>query len=345
MEQLIGARVRYPITENAVVGAAGCRTSFSRTLFLEDGAIFDGTNFSMCAVNYQMTLSNTSFFGEWGRSNGKLGGTSGLVIEPTPSVTLVAAIRDYPHRFLSVHGLAFGEGSFNESGAYIGVALRPHQHIRISTYYDQFSFPQSVTKLFGSTGNDFLIQSEFLPVRRLGLTLRYQRKVAEEREPITTPYGLSSSFTEQKFTQLWRFNIEYQISPIVHVRGRIDETLLSYESSDVQEKGLLAYQDVGIHCSAPLRLNVRLIYFRTDSYNSRVYELEKDLPGVCSMPALYGEGVKWYALLKYSFHKAFDLGVKYSELLRDDVKHIGTGQDELPSNRDPRIGVQLDVHW
>ena len=344
-EQLIGARIRLPISDNAVVGMTGYRASFSQPLFLEDGAIIDATNFSIGTINYRMKISDASFFGEWGRSNGEFGGTSGLLIDPERSVTVIAEIRNYPHRFLSVHGLAFGEGSFNESGAYFGIALRPYDHIRISTYYDLFSFPKSASKLFGSTGNDFLIQTEFLPVRRFGITVRYQRKAAEEREGITSPEGLSGSCTDQKFTQLVRFNIEYQLSANVHLRGRIDETFLNFVSSSAQEKGMLEYQDIAVHCAPPLWLNFRLIYFSTDSYNSRVYELERDMPGLSSMPALYGEGVKWYVLLKYSFHKTFDLNIKYSELLRDDVSRIGTGQDELPSNRDPRIGVQVDAHW
>ena len=344
-EQLVGARVRLPVSNNAVVGLTGYRASFSRTLFLEDGVIVDGTNFSMGTINYQVKMSNTSFFGEWGRSNGEFGGTSGLLIDPERSVTIVAEVRNYPHRFLSLHGLAFGEGSFNESGAYFGIVLRPHDHFKISAYDDLFSFPKSASKLFGSTGNDFLIQTEFLPVRKFGISIRYQRKAAEEREDITTPAGLTGSITDQKFTQLLRFNIEYQLSANAHLRGRIDETFLNYASSSAQERGMLEYQDIGVHCAPPLWMNFRLIYFSTDSYYSRVYELERDLPGVSSMPALYGEGVKWYVLLKYSFHTTFDLNVKYSELLRDDVKYIGTGQDELPSNRDPRIGVQVDMHW
>ena len=102
------------------------------------------------------------------------------------------------------------------------------------------------------------------------------------------------------------------------------------------------YQDVNLRSSEKLWLDFRIIFFQTDSYDSRLYEYENDLRGVLSLPALYGRGVRWYALVRYELADRLELSAKYSDLIRDDVKRIGTGLDELPTNHDNRIGVQID---
>ena len=67
-----------------------------------------------------------------------------------------------------------------------------------------------------------------------------------------------------------------------------------------------------------------------------------DLEGVLALPLVYGAGIRWYALLRYSPFRTVELSVKYSSLIRDDVRTLGSGPDQLPTNRDDRFGIQLD---
>jgi hypothetical protein len=88
----------------------------------------------------------------------------------------------------------------------------------------------------------------------------------------------------------------------------------------------------------------RISYFKNDSYNSGVGEFENDLPGVLTIPVFYGEGVKLYSLITYKVWNTLRLSIKYSNLIREDVKKIGSGPDELPSNYDNKVDVQVDFN-
>ena len=74
------------------------------------------------------------------------------------------------------------------------------------------------------------------------------------------------------------------------------------------------------------------IFFRTDSYDSRLYEYENDLPGLMKNVGLYGKGVRWYALAKGRVLGKVHLSLKYS------ITHFYEGEKK----DDHRFGVQLE---
>jgi hypothetical protein len=172
------------------------------------------------------------------------------------------------------------------------------------------------------------VESRF--VNKLLATLRYSRKKIEE-------YGTTR--TKQSI----RLNGDYKLSKNVKLRGRVE--FIDVVKNNLKEEGVLAYGDVGVSPTRNLSFNFRLVFFKTDSFDAGVAEYENDLPGVLSVPILYGEGVRWYTFIKYEILNSLQLTMKYSDIVREDVKRIGSGLDELPSNRDNRIGLQLDYRF
>ncbi|HEY4643890.1 MAG TPA: hypothetical protein VIH68_04145, partial [Bacteroidota bacterium] len=81
----------------------------------------------------------------------------------------------------------------------------------------------------------------------------------------------------------------------------------------------------------------------TASYESRAYELENDVPGSFLNQAIFGRGSRWYLLVRIRILNDAALSAKYSETEREDVKSIGTGPDEIASNRQSRLNLQLDI--
>ena len=178
-----------------------------------------------------------------------------------------------------------------------------------------------------------MFQVESRPVSKLLSTIRYARKRVEED---------AGSLGDNRTKQSVRLNFDYKLSKNVKLRGRFEYVEVKKGISATREHGTLAYGDIGMFASKKLWLNFRLVFFKTDSFDAGVAEYENDLPGVLSVPILYGEGVRWYTFVKYEILKTLNLSIKYSDLIREGVKHIGSGLDELPSNHDNRIGFQLD---
>ena len=297
------------------------------------------------AFDYNFAYRSAIAFGEWAWSNKTIAGISGMLLTPSRHVSLIAALRYYPHSFLSLHGLGFGDrtSTSNENGLYLGIRLKPFQRVTIVSYYDQFKFPEPTSSVsFPSKGNDFLAEVKFIPKARLELTARYQRRLTEVEEVITNDYGFDVRVNDSQQRQNYRLNVEYQLTKNLRLRGRFERVYFTTKFSQRNEKGLLLYQDIKFNPTEAFRCNLRLLFFQTDSYDARIYEYENDLRGVFTLPPLYGRGVRWYLLVRYKLADQIELSAKYSDLIRDDVKRIGSGLDELPTNHDNRIGVQID---
>jgi hypothetical protein len=61
-----------------------------------------------------------------------------------------------------------------------------------------------------------------------------------------------------------------------------------------------------------LELETGISTFFTDSYDSRIYINESDIPGASSFTALYGKGERYYLLGKYGVNNFISLAAKLS---------------------------------
>ena len=105
------------------------------------------------------------------------------------------------------------------------------------------------------------------------------------------------------------------------------------------------YSDFRFNPIEKLSIDGRVIFFQTDSYDSRIYEYESELEGVVSNQGLYGKGRRWYVLLKYKPLQFLSLSGKYAETYYDGAKSIGTGNDEVIGDFKNRLSLQLDIKF
>ena len=342
-ERLFGWRSAVSFAGGQRVGIAAYTTGFSRRIHLQGATRFEGDEYSLAALNYAFKFLSVSAFGEWALGNGAAGGISGFVLQPASIVRVIASLRHYPSNFVSLHGLGFGERFPNEDGLYVGLHMKLSRRMSLDSYYDQYRFPAPVPGMnFPSVGSDLFLRLEILPEPQLKVHIRFQRKVSDgkgENEEGLLPLR---SIDEQIVRRL-RLDVGYELTHGANVRTKFERVDLGFENSPRNEKGLMMCQEIALTPADRLRLDCSLAFFRSDSYDSRIYATEKDLDGVLAVPALYGRGVRWYILLSYQLSDRCECSAKYSDLLRDDVKRIGTGLDGLPGNHDNRISLQIDL--
>jgi hypothetical protein len=230
------------------------------------------------------------------------------------------------------------EHSSNETGAYLGLRLRFPAAGSLSTFYDRFTSPG-----LSFSGDELLFDAELFVTRTITLSLRYRRKATEERRAVTAADGLTRMASDPIVKRQGRVTIDYTPTPAIRLRARIDGSFRERSLAGGPERGIGGFQEVVLEPLRQLTASIRVTTFAAASREVGLYEVERDLPGLASMPALIGSGVRWYLLLSYVPSRSVSLSLKYSELTRDDVRHIGSGLDEMPGNRDARLGVQLDA--
>jgi hypothetical protein len=61
-----------------------------------------------------------------------------------------------------------------------------------------------------------------------------------------------------------------------------------------------------------------------------------------STPPVYGDGMRWYFVVRYKTKIGLDLSMKYSETIMPGVRTLGSGDNLINSNVDNRLSFQLD---
>jgi hypothetical protein len=337
-ETLFGMRTLYRVSDQNTFGVTFYRTSFSSRFVLNEGRRFIGDGYEMISVDYHLQHRTLTLFGELATVNSTVGGIGGILLAPSESFSAVSILRSYPQTFFSYHGAGFGERSdmYNEQGWYLGGNVHVSHEITLSLYHDLFRFPApSFSSTFPSGGHDMLADLEIRFTRHLIVGMRYRRKILEVAQP---------GFDYQR-TQHARLEIEYHLYGGTQLRARFEKVFIDNTYAPVSGQGFAMYGDVVLKLRDRVWSNFRLTFFSTDSYDARSIFFERDLEGSVSLPALYGSGIRWYLLMRYTLSDRLEFSVKYSDIIRDDVKHIGTGLDELPTNYDNRVGIQVDARF
>ena len=110
-----------------------------------------------------------------------------------------------------------------------------------------------------------------------------------------------------------------------------------------EETGFLFYQNVWIRLLPHFILSTRWIKFNTDSYSSRIYEFEEDLPGVLTVRPLYKKGTSWYVIARWKPFKKFRLSAKFSITYHKNVSEWGSGLEKIQGNIEKRFGLEADL--
>ncbi|GIV45209.1 MAG: hypothetical protein KatS3mg036_0027 [Ignavibacterium sp.] len=143
----------------------------------------------------------------------------------------------------------------------------------------------------------------------------------------------------------YRVELGYVITNKLQMKSRVEYNTYRIDKSDLNEKGLLIFQDFRYELQKYLFIYGRIIFFDTDSFNSAVYEFENDLTGVLTNLPMYDDGMRWYLLIRYKPIDIITLSMKYSETYKPNTKTLSSGNNLINNNIDNRISFQIDVNY
>ena len=341
-EKLFGLSLDYFFGDTGEIGFLYSTSSYGNEF--EKQTLLDpsGNRFDYFAGNYNFSFGNIYFSGEAAYNKISLATINSAEIAVDKNFSLLFSYRNYPYDYWSLHSNGFGEkdGTQNESGFYSGFKWRT-SYGNIYFYYDQFKYPIGDEKLpLAIKGNEFLIYYSVRPFRDTEFRLRYTNQLKENVAVLNGEYGVVSKRNDNLRTELL-----YKLSKFIQMRSRIEFVKIYPTAVSGSEKGLLIFQDVKYAPTDALNFSGRIVFFQTDSYDSRVYEFENDLTGVMSNPALYGDGMRWYLVVRYNTSFGLSLSMKYSELIKPNEKTMGSGDTLINSNVDNRLSFQLDFKF
>jgi hypothetical protein len=349
-ETVYGGNLRYQ-GEGWQLGATAARADFGGSL--QKSSVqpysqfeFQGNGNGTYGMDWNVVHRNITWFGEGARSsNGGMAGLTGLLAALDKRLSVALLYRELQRDFQGLYSAAFAESSnpWNERGLYTGLEVRATRQWTFNAYFDQFNFPWLRYQTDGlSRGHEALGQLTWTPSKQVQLYVkaRYQDK-PRNAENVETGVAPVVPTTQAN----WRFNASYRVSDGITLRTRA-ETVDFQRGESAKEHGFLLYQDL-IHRpkKGNLEFTGRVALFSTDSYDARLYAFESDVPGVFSLPPIYGRGLRWYGMVRWSVARGVDLWARYGSWAYLQQEVIGSGLQEISGDRKSDLKLELRLKF
>jgi len=341
-EKMLGGRIDYRLGNYLNLGVLYYHTSFSNPFQLSEVFDISGNEFDYTAFSYNLFLNRFIFSGEFSYNGISVASINIFQVLISKGFTFITSIRNYPRNFYSLHGFGFGErngATNNEVGIYTGIKWRTPVGL-LNIYYDQFKFPfATFSNPTPSNGDEYLLDFLTKPIRRVDLRARY--KYENKDVPVSID---NLKQVVKRLRQVIRGEIIYSVSNRIRLRGRFEYNSFKISQTGEKENGYLIFQDIRYSPTDNFNLYGRIIFFKTDSFNSAIYEYENNLTGVLTNIALFGQGIRWYLLVRFRPIRLITLSVKYAETYKPDEISLGSGDNSIPGNTDNTISLQLDLN-
>lgn len=303
-----------------------------------------GNSWYNMSLDYSYTYKNMHFFGEAAidKRNNKAF-INGLLVSVDPRVDLSIIQRTISKGYQSINGNAFTENTFptNETGIYAGVSIRPAIGWKIDAYADFYKFPWLKFLVDApSYGKDFLAQVTFTPNRQVEIYTRFKTETKQANQSDNTTV---TNFLVNLPKQNWRTQISYKLNTSFTIRNRVE--LLWFDNNGVNKaNGFLTFFDFMYKpMLKPLSAVLRLQYFETDDYNSRIYAYENDILYGYSIPGFFDKGFRYYLNLNYDLAKNVSVWLRLAQTVYRNQVTVGSGLDEIQGNR--RTEVKVQIRW
>ena len=205
---------------------------------------------------------------------------------------------------------------------------------------DQYRFPYI---RFGldrpGTGVEALLYAEHRPTRWLTLALQGRTETRDERLLVTTSTGAELGGLGQANRRSLRAQLDWQASRYVRLRTRTE--VAEYRRDGERDTGSLVYQDARWQATRWLRVDGRLLFFRTTGFGARLYAFENDVYGVLSNAVLTGRGQRAYVLLSTEPLDDLTLQAKLAWTRFEDTFTVGSGLSEIDGPRVRDLSLSL----
>lgn len=347
--QLVGSNLSYN-GKLFELGLTGVYTVFNKVLnpdFRPYNLYYPrGRYFFNVGMNYKIFFHKFIFSGETAfDKSGKVATLNMLSYSPAVHTSFLLINRYYDKKYQTIYADAFGENSKlqNEMGIYIGLESSFFSKLKIACYGDFFHFfyrRYQVDKDHTS-GFDGLCQLSYSPINSLAMLIKYSYKnkaknyTSADEKKYVLPY----------IRQRLHYQLSYKPCEKFWLKTATEYVHTAYKSG-LSSNGGFINGTLGTSLSfVPVQILCSGAWFRTQSYDSRVYMYEPGLLYAFSIPSFYGRGSRWSVNLKYSYKNRLIIQGKWGLTYYKDRDRISSGTEEIQGNRKSDIQLQLKMKW
>ena len=343
-EQVTGVNINYR-NEQLQLGVSGIYHAYNRMYCpvvreYNYYSLRDSSHIN-ASMDYAYRLNRLMLAGETAIArNGATATTHMVQYSPSGLFSLSALYRHFPISYNAMHAQAFSEGSRveNENGLYIGAIFNPLRKISATTYIDLFRFPWPKSQVDKpSAGFDFYLLGTYAVNQNANFELRY--KIKQKEQNAGYPDENSRTVLPHS-TQKIRLRYNCVLKSGWDFRTTFDASLFCRKHFP-QEKGFMLSQHAGYRGSKKIRGDLFAGYFKSDSYDSRLYSYERNILTTFYMPSFYGKGLRLAVSGRYTITPRLSFSAKIGHTCYFDRETIGSGTERISGNR----RTDLFTYW
>lgn len=329
------------------LGAGAQYLSYDKTVTSRSVLVFPRQNGVIASMFGTVAKGQSVIAAELSRDGaGNIGGRIG-VESRLQGWELAAVARAFPTDFRSPFGVNFGENSkpTNEAGVYLGAVWKQIPNLRVNAYADVYTtFSSTATIPVPVRGVDIFTETTWRVERDIQVVMRLRHETKTDELTLGTGRN-SRNVVYGRGRSGLRLHGQWESSETLRLQARYEAAYVSYEGVKTPEIGMLGF--VGASWTPTLWWSItgRFVAFRTDSFDSAVWQYETTVAGTLSNPALFGQGLRAYMMLEFQPLQNITLSVRGALTRRFDVNVLGSGATQINSNTDAQLLMQVDVRF
>ncbi len=327
--------------ESFHLGATAVYTLFDRELHPKTTQTYRryypaGNDFVNIGVNYGFRFDVFNINGETAiNRDGYIATIHTLAINITDDIDALLLHRYYSHRYTSLYARSFADGSKvnNEHGIYGGINWRVSRKWNLSAYSDfaYFYWPKYLISQ-SSWSSDNMLSATFRPSESFSIDARYRLRIRQRN-------ASDKHYLTNKTDHRARIGASYSLFSNFYGKSQLDLSLSDYKSTD---RGAMLGQTVG-YANKWFKVSTTIKYFRTDSYDSRLYSYEPGLPYSFYFPAYYGHGIRYSLIARADINSSLQFIAKLGTTKYFDRNTISSGLQAI--NSSSMTDLEMQVRW
>lgn len=293
-----------------------------------------GSDFTNVSVDYGYNNSRWGMAGETAvNEQGAIATINTLNLRATDVLALMLLHRYYDKRYTALHARSFGESSGvqNEHGVYLGAKWQPARSWLLQGYLDYAHFDWA--RYQASTTSDAFdaLLSVCYSKQQWHVEGRYRLHIRQRDNSDTK---MLQNYPEHRMRLRSTINLSSQWSLETQANA------VASWADNAWQRGIM----LGQHATWQwrwLKADAHLGWFRTDSYDARLYQYEPSVQYDFSFPAYYGHGLRYALLLKATVGQRLAAVIKYGTTNYFDCSTIGSGLQQIDHSSMTDILLQL----
>ena len=333
-----GMNARFSASHYSV-GATALYTAFNRDLHPDITTLYRrhnarGREFWNIGVNYALLLGPLAFHGETATSNGGAIATiNRLAWQVNANLNLTLLQRFYGMKYIALLANSLSDGGHvqNESALYLGFDWKPSRRFSTQAYADLAYHPWARYQAsLSSHSLDCFSKAAYTLNNNWQLVARYRLRRRQYDNNDKT-HLIWKTEHRARLAAIWQ-------NDALNLRTQLDFTQSTFRT---KSRGWM----LGEHAVWTLRRSTKLAgniaWFHTDDYDSRIYVYERGVLYDFSMPAFYGEGIRYSLMVSHQFGKRLSLTGKLGVTDYFDRSTMGTGYQQVNGSSMTDLLLQL----